>query len=88
MIKIYYYKKNFLINQQHQESIFFLDDRKTFLSYYQGFPMIFHKKKDFQYLTVISKDFNYSKEFEFAKKHQLNTVSFLMADKQIYLIKK
>lgn len=81
IIKIYYYKINFFINQKYQESIYFLDDRKTFLSYYKGFPMIFHKKnKEFKSLTVISEDFNYSVEFEFAKKSQLSKLSFLMAD--------
>ena len=58
-----------------------MDDRDTFLTNFEGMPMIFHKDKGtFNTVTVITKDFKNSVDFPIIKESQVFQTSFLYAD--------
>ena len=58
-----------------------MDDRDTFLTNFEGMPMIFQKDKGiFNTGTVITKDFKNSVDFPIIKGSQVFQTSFLYAD--------
>ena len=89
MIKVYYYiieiemgeenKKN--EKQSYEKKYFFLlEDRSTYMIFFQDFPMIFQKdNKDFTSVTIISPNFKSYNEFEFKKIGNEFKTSFIFA---------
>ena len=68
IIKVYYIKISFDCDGNKVNPILFLDDRNNYMTSFEKIPMIFHKNKnDFEYVTVISKDFQSYFNFFFYK---------------------
>ena len=78
---MYYYKFEFKINGVNSKSFVFLDDRDTFLTNFEGLPMILQRDKGtFNTVTVITKDFKNSVDFPIIKGSRVFQTSFLYAD--------
>ena len=84
-IKIYFNQIDLSIeNEESTFSALFLDDLDTYMFQFLEMPMIFHKYNgDFFTLTVISKDFKNSIDFNFKKgdtNEKITTTSFIFAE--------
>ena len=86
MIKLYYDKINFQINEKNEDKnqvnknskkpIFILDYKKNYMISFQGIPMIFNKKEDqFDSVTLLSKNYDFFTEYKFIKDKDLYKVS-------------
>ena len=85
VIKIYFNQIDLSIeNEESTFSALFLDDLDTYMFQFLEMPMIFHKYNgDFFTLTVISKDFKNSIDFNFKKgdtNEKVTTTSFIFAE--------
>jgi len=85
VIKIYFNQIELSVeNEKPTYSALFLDELDTYMFQFLEIPMIFHKyNEDFFSLTVISKDFKNSIDFEFRKKNDYDkfaTTSFILAE--------
>jgi hypothetical protein len=85
VIKIYF--NQIELNVENEESSFsalFLSEKDTYMFKFQEMPMILHKyNEDFYSLTVITKDFKNSIDFEFTKgdkNERISTTSFIFAE--------
>ena len=80
-IKIYYYKVEFKINNQNSTSFIFPDYRDTFLTYYEGFPILFQKNEGtFNNITLINKNYNNFVEIPLKKEGNIYQTSFFAVD--------
>ena len=85
VIKIYFNQIDVSVeNEESTFSALFLDDLDTYMFQFLEMPMIFHKYNgDFFTLTVISKDFKNSIDFNFKKgdtNEKVTTTSFIFAE--------
>ena len=85
VIKIYFNQIDLRVdNEEPTFSALFLDDLDTYMFYFQEMPMIIHKyEENFFTLTVISKDFKNSIDFDFKKgdnDEKIATTSFIFAE--------
>ena len=87
IIKVYYIKISFDCDGNKVNPILFLDDRNNYMTSFEKIPMIFHKNKnDFEYVTVISKDFQSYFNFFFTKYDLTFETSFFYNDISGYLV--
>jgi hypothetical protein len=82
VIKIYFNKVEINVEDQKDSfDIIYLDNRDTFMTKFQEIPIIFQKYDGkFDTMTVISKDYQYSIDFEIIKNGEIFESSFIFAE--------
>ena len=81
IIKLYYNKVKFLINGKKSTSFIFLDDRDTYMIYFDEMPILFQKYKgEFNTMSVIMKDYKNFTDFPINKENNVFQTSFLSAE--------
>ena len=81
IIKLYYNKVKFLINGKKSTSFIFLDDRDTYMIYFDEMPILFQKYKgEFNTISVIMKDYKNFTDFPINKENNVFQTSFLSAE--------
>ena len=87
-IKIYYYRLEIEERDKKINCFYFPIITDTFIVYYEEIPIIIEKKSSDDFLmSVISKDFNHSKDFHMLKQGNCFRTSIIYADIQDELFK-